>query len=300
MPDIQFVNSPRTEEERIKFTYKFIASGFYEKHGFVVLPEHTREVEQSVVVIYPKLFEYRPIKVDNFQREWAVIENDFWQVVDEYFPRISQTYKAIEVRLTRYGTVASGEKMNVASPDGKKAYYLRIDADLSQLAAMIINSILWGERRGLGITWTKREALMDFVMTRPTMKKLFPKYRPVMSQLARIPSSVRKQAERYVAELGVNRVTQEFELVGGKVQVRGKMVGKELTKQDKKVMKLLIEHKGELVTYDELADTVWGVGEFKTYWALNKLVERMRPKLKKLGIEGKRLESVRGQGYLLR
>lgn len=54
------------------------------------------------------------------------------------------------------------------------------------------------------------------------------------------------------------------------------------------------------MSYDELADTVWGVGEFKTFWALNKMVERMRVKLEKLGIEGERIESVRGQGYILK
>lgn len=64
-------------------------------------------------------------------------------------------------------------------------------------------------------------------------------------------------------------------------------------------MKLLIDHKGELVEYDTLADTVWGVGEFKTFWAINKLVGRLRNKLSRMGIDEKRLVAVRGQGYLL-
>lgn len=53
------------------------------------------------------------------------------------------------------------------------------------------------------------------------------------------------------------------------------------------------------MTYDELSDEIWGEGEFKSFWALNKVVERLRHKLVAMGIEGSRLESVRGQGYLL-
>ena len=65
------------------------------------------------------------------------------------------------------------------------------------------------------------------------------------------------------------------------------------------MLKLLVGRLGDLVTYDELADKIWGEGEFKSFWALNKVVERLRHKLVGMGIEGSRLESVRGQGYVL-
>lgn len=76
-------------------------------------------------------------------------------------------------------------------------------------------------------------------------------------------------------------------------------MGRELTKMEKKVLKTLIDHKGDLVTYDELADSLWGVGEFKTYWAINKLAGRLRVKLHTLGVVKSKIESVRGQGYIL-
>jgi DNA-binding response OmpR family regulator len=140
---------------------------------------------------------------------------------------------------------------------------------------------------------------MDFVMTRPAMRKLFPHFCPVMSQLSRVSARVRKESEQYVRELGLATATPVWEAKEGKIWLRGKAIGKEMSKLEKKMMKLLIERGGELATYDELADAVWGVGEFKTYWALNKLVERLRPKLIKLGGESTTIESVRGQGYIL-
>jgi DNA-binding response OmpR family regulator len=154
-------------------------------------------------------------------------------------------------------------------------------------------------RKELGITWTKREALMDFVMTRPKMKKLLPHFEPVFAQLSRIPKKIRDASREYVRSLGLAKQQAEFEVTGSKVMIRGDVVGKELTKQEKVVLKLLVGRLGDLVTYDELADTIWGEGEFKSFWALNKVVERLRHKLVGMGIEGSKLESVRGQGYIL-
>lgn len=288
MPDIHFLNSPKSEEERIKFTRKVIAEGFYQRHGFVVMGELDKGVDPNTIVVYPKDFEYQPSETNKYQRDWDQINEGFWAGIESYFPGITLQHGAIEVRITRYGTVSSGAMLG-KHKSGKVVYYLRQDMGVEHLAAMIINAILYGERKGLGITWSKREALMDFVMTRPAMKKLFPHFRSVMSQLARVPAKIRRQSEAYLRELGLPRPKEEFEV--GKLH---------LSKLEKKVMKLLVDHQGELVSYDELADTVWGVGEFKTFWALNKLVERMRGKLDKQGIEDKRVESVRGQGYLLR
>lgn len=52
------------------------------------------------------------------------------------------------------------------------------------------------------------------------------------------------------------------------------------------------------MSYDDLADKLWGEGEFKTYWAINKMIGRLRHKLIKIGVEAK-IEPVRGQGYIL-
>jgi len=161
-------------------------------------------------------------------------------------------------------------------------------------------SIILYISKDVGVTWTKREALMDFIMTRSVMKRLFPEFKPVFAQLSRIPMKWRVYSEKYVQELGIDTTKPDLEVKAGKIMIKGVMVGKELTKLEKQAIRLLIDHLGDLVTYDEIADKVWGEGEFKSFWAINKLVERMRPKLEKLGIDGKRIESVRGQGYLLK
>lgn len=288
MPDIQFVNSPSVEVERLKMTAKVMGQGFYQKHGFVVSEVLLKEVDPNIQVVYQRELNYYPILVTEYQKEWDQVGKKFWAELESYFPGISMEHGRVEVRVTGYGTVSSVAELGKHKAD-KVVYYLRSDMDISHLASIMINNILFSERKGLGITWTKREALMDFIMTRPGMRKIFPKFRPMMSQLSRVSAKVRKASEKYLNELGFVSKIQEFEV--------DKM---RLSKLEKKVMKVLVEHRGELVGYDTLADIVWGEGEFKTFWAINKLAERLRIKLDKLGIEGKRIESVRGQGYLLK
>lgn len=288
MPDIEFLNSPRIEQERLDFTRKIVRQGFYQKHGFVVLPELEPRVNPNAMVVFPRELNYQLVDVRRYQREWEKVGGDFWQELERDFPGVSSDHGKIEVRVTRYGTVSSGATIGNHEAD-KVVYYLRSDVDMSHLAAMIINKILHSERKGLGITWSKRETLMDFIMTRPVMKKIFPKFHPIMNQLSRVPASIRKQSEQYLRELGILSTKDEFDIAKSNLSVL-----------EKKVMKLLTEHQGELVSYDELADSVWGVGEFKTFWAINKLIERMRNKLEKIGFDGARVMVVRGQGYLLK
>lgn len=298
MPDIKFINSPRSEEERLKFTEKVIRQGFYQRNGFVVLPAFDSRVQANAIVIYPNKFVYEPTSTEPCQSEWDQINDRFWQELEKFLPASTKMNNAIEVRVSRYGTVASSEKWKVGSKED--IFYLREDVDISQLAAMIVNHVLYAEKTSLGITWSKREALMDFIMTRPAMKKLFPKFKPVMSQLSRVPATIRRESEKYLKSLGIEEATQELMASGGKILIKGQIVGKELSKLEKKMLKVMIDHQGELVSYDALADSVWGEGEFKTFWAINKLVGRMRGRLESLGIGGDRVESVRGQGYLLR
>lgn len=292
MPDISFVNSPKTEEERLKNTAKVIASGFYERQGFVVLPELDKRVAATAQVIYPREMKCQPVEVKEWKQEWEKVEKTFWEVMDEYLPEFRKIHEKVEVVVSRYGTVSSGNWV------GTK-YWVRADRSVADLVAMMINSTLYIMRKELGITWTKREALMDFIMTRPKMKKLLPHFEPVFAQLSRIPKKIRDESREYVRSLGLAKQQADFEVAGSKVVVKGNVVGKELTKQEKVVLKLLVSRLGDLVTYDELADVIWGEGEFKSFWALNKVVERLRHKLVVMGVEGSRLESVRGQGYLL-
>lgn len=294
MPDIEFVNSQKSEELRYRSTKREVANGWFFEHGFLVLPELSEDIPQQIQVILPRELEYHEMLVEKYQSDWANVESAFWEELDHYLPEARKLHdKVAVVDVGRVGTISS-------SYGNEKHYYLRADRGVGDLAAMIVNQTMSILRKEMGITWTKREALMDFVMTRPVMKKLFPDFQPVYTQLLQIPSKVRKVSEEYVRSLGLVLPKQELEVRGGKIWVRGKYEPKLFGKKEGVILKKLIELKGDVASYDDLADILWGEGEFKSFWALAKLVERLRRDLVKSGISVDRVESVRGQGYLLR
>jgi hypothetical protein len=110
MPDIEFVNSPRTEQERLKMTKKVIVSGFYAKHGFVVVPD-LEDMDPNSSVVYPRKFDFVPIETKKIAKEWEGVGEQFWLAVEQYFPGCMKRFEKLEVRLTRYGTVASGDRL---------------------------------------------------------------------------------------------------------------------------------------------------------------------------------------------
>ncbi len=293
MPDITFRNSPITEKVRWKSTKLEVANGWFENHGFLVVPELKEDVSKQIQVIYLKEFEYVESRAEELEAEWKRVEESFWDELDHYLPEASKMHAKVVVDIGRIGTISSCYWT-------EKHYYLRVDRSIGDLAAMIINRVLFVERNSIGLTWSKRESLMDFIMTRPVMKKLFPKFDPIYHQLSKVPLKIRRESERYVRSLGIAPTAKEFEVKNGKILINGVVVAKELTKQEKEILKQMIKRTGDIVTYDELADIIWGEGEFKTFWAINKMMQRLRNRLETLGIESVKIEAVRGQGYLLR
>lgn len=292
MPDLTFVNSQKSEKLRYKSTRKEVGDGWFVEHGFLISPQLLSEAPPQIQVVFPKTFAYEPVEPTGYATDWARVEAEFWAELDHYLPEARKMHDKVVVDVGRIGTVAS-------SYWDCSHYYLRADRSLADLAGMIINHVMYEKRSELGVTWTKREALMDFIMTRPAMKKLFPEFEPIYSQLLQVPAKIRRASEEYVLSLGFVMAEKELSVQGGKILVKNQVASHNFGKKEQILLKLLIQRKNELVTYDELADQIWGEGEFKSFWALAKLVERVRKSMSDVGLDPKRLESVRGQGYIL-
>lgn len=292
MPEIEFRNSQKSEEMRYRSTLREVANGWFLDHGFLVVPKLVRSVPAQIQVVLPSDCEYMGVELGRYREDWGRVEQAFWGELDHYLPEARKMHGKIMVDVGHIGTIST-------CYNSPTHYYLRADRNVADLAAMIVNYTLWLERKQLGVTWTKREALMDFIMTRPAMRRLFPEFEPVYTQLLRVPPKVRRESEEYVRSLGFVLPKQELEVKSGKIWVKGKHEPKAFGKKEGVILKKLLERKGDVVTYDELADALWGEGEFKSFWALAKLVERLRASLGEVGIEPKRIECVRGQGYIL-
>ncbi|GEM_PF-3068193 len=334
-PESKFVNSPDSEIERVIYTTKVVASRFYEKRGFVVVPELLQGIEPASQVILPRI-DYRKVEdffpklegidrnfpmqipdemrrgvgeqlasmgagrlcVRGYERRWKEVEGKFWEVLRKYFPDECRKIGSLEVRITRYGTVSSS---NLMRPVGKTSLivYLRRDTPISHVAEMIIAVMLRPMKKKKIFAFNEIEAIADFMMTRGELGEIFGEYNPTLGSIARVPARVRLKSARYVSSLGIEYEEDDFSLHGGRVYYRGRLIDRNLSKQEKIAMRELVIKRGSLVEFDEMASALWGEESYKTIWALNKVVQRLRGKLERSGIGGRRIETLRGRGYVL-
>src|SRR5664279_2211657 len=144
MPDIQFVNSPKSEEKRWRSTRVEVANGWFREHGFLVVPELISGVAPQIQVVLPKTVNYVPVKIEKCQQEWERVEEDFWTELDHYLPEARKMHTQVKVDIGRIGTISS-------SYWSASHYYLRADRSLGDLAAMIINHALYEGRKNLSL-----------------------------------------------------------------------------------------------------------------------------------------------------
>lgn len=92
-----------------------------------------------------------------------------------------------------------------------------------------------------------------------------------------------------LGELSVNAKAYE-------VSIRGEAV--KLTPREVELLAFLIEHRGEVVSRDDIVNAVWGENYYGDYRAVDTLIARIRGKIPehKAGIEFK---SVYGVGYMI-
>ena len=72
----------------------------------------------------------------------------------------------------------------------------------------------------------------------------------------------------------------------------------EITKNEIKILSYLIEHKGEIVSREDLMEHLWNSDYYVDDNTLSVNVTRIRKKLQELGIENV-IETRRGLGYIM-
>lgn len=113
--------------------------------------------------------------------------------------------------------------------------------------------------------------------------------------LARISSILRRTYENrdsdniVYRELKYNPSNSEVEVGENKI---------ELTKNESKILSILIKNKGKIVSRDEIIKALWQTDEFIDDNTLTVNINRLRKKLEEIGAIGY-LQTKRGQGYLL-
>lgn len=78
-------------------------------------------------------------------------------------------------------------------------------------------------------------------------------------------------------------------------------VDSQFSRQEKRVFKLLLELKNQVVTRDEIAKAIWPINTEESYsdWAVDRLIARLRTKIISLGLPKDIIKTFRNRGYML-
>jgi DNA-binding response OmpR family regulator len=323
MPGVYFFASSDNEKIHIAYHCAILASGFYERRKLLVVPAVLPKYASRCVVIpacvqtLPQSFwhdacrvgqtlpilltEYmksavRSLPVDcatvkevsTLENAWRRVERAFWRYLGEIIPDRLQWIQDVEVRVTRYATRASHYFLERVRGQ-HLIVHVRTDGTIADLAQIILLALLWPDRNKMDLTLTKRMAVADYLMSTRPLVELFG---PIQTSLreVQIPSRLRRQRDAYVQSLGAPVVASVESLLTQNRHIFGE--------KEWEIMSTLLGRPGDLVTYDEFATRIWGEGEFRSYWAINKLVQRIKVKLLRLGVSAQLLHVVRGQGCM--
>lgn len=263
-----------TEADYICFVAKDITLGYFQNNGYYVLPEFNRDRK---AVYFPDL---------NYSSKfWSLISKSKAHDLGDKFPKIAVdevnskikakkskciTYKGIAFELleTEYGTIGSFNKYTMTNRIGNSKREF-------EKTFTLMNLLIKNRDRGeMGsVVWHKRNAVIEY---------LFGKFKSQESL------DLTKKSNDYLERLGFGRKLELSKL-------------NNLTRQEEDVLNLLLTNQGIIVSFDEVANTLWKdkIDDKFSLEAMAKVVQNIRKKIKATGINKEVIFTKRGSGYLL-
>ena len=236
IPKTTWHYSPQTEAVRILFTAHHIQNNFFNRHGFLVLPNCHPQINNSVVfpqaqyLTSPEFWRIAsqtnqqfenyinhaqsPLTKDmiayfsnqtwNFtilKKSWKSIQYKFWSTAIQILPELFTSITDLEIRPTNYGTKGSGFVTN-QNPN-KVTLYLRSDAPLIAILGGILidrqsKFYNWPDRQ-----WDENMAIKEFLQTKTKFKTLFPKTKSLLTEPQQTQRGLlARQSQAYLTQLG--------------------------------------------------------------------------------------------------
>jgi len=85
-----------------------------------------------------------------------------------------------------------------------------------------------------------------------------------------------------------------------KIYLNNVPIGKNFSKNEKKILILLLKNRGKIVSREMIAKSLWGKNWSKHYsdWAIDQTISRLRKRLKFLGFSQQSIKTKRGKGFI--
>jgi DNA-binding response OmpR family regulator len=117
-----------------------------------------------------------------------------------------------------------------------------------------------------------------------------------MELLAKIMAVMRRQK---VKEVSDSVICGQLRLDSSSTQLLYGNKSVHLTRTETLILRNLMEKAGQLVTYEDLAETVWGISYADASKTLKVYVRRLRSKINELAADSVNIQAKPGVGYLL-
>lgn len=146
----------------------------------------------------------------------------------------------------------------------------------------------------------RKNKIIDYHFLSQPYKDIFPNYTSTVDMLRKgeVKPKIIEDSNKIYAEIGFP-LNCEMKIQNNQIKC-GQEYIVNLTKSEKNVLIKLIQNKGEIISYDQIAETLWGQ-DYCNYFsikAVNKIVERIKIKLKDHGIRKEIILNKRGLGYV--
>lgn len=93
----------------------------------------------------------------------------------------------------------------------------------------------------------------------------------------------------------------EIQIENSKLIINGNIVAEELSSNEIRLLEVLVEKKGQVVTREEIANCIWGDDYMERYsdWGIDQAMSRLRRKLFELTGSRKVVQTLKGRGFRL-
>lgn len=330
----------KTEAKRVAYTLFFAQKSFYQKHGFLILPQNKKGLPHSVYLpalrfnrlptlaqeikksdfLIPvqlstklKIFLVKELEkrgeiisekwLTEIKQNWQKKEKKFFNTLSLLFPLPEKVN--LTIIPTLYGTSYSFSPAKNKKGYGEFFVYLRSDQNEAGIAAAILLSLITGshpnEQAGAFSPWEESQMIGDFLMTKTYFKKLFPDYQSTLTAIRKTWDfgQLIKKSKKHLNALGLT-VPAPLSIKEKTIFINHQSTNIRLTYQENQILKALIQESPNLVNFEKIGDLLWKDESQFSLWAITKIIERIRKKLKKAGFLREVIYAQRGEGYCLR
>ncbi|MFC1780394.1 helix-turn-helix domain-containing protein [Patescibacteria group bacterium] len=272
------------------------------KCEYNVNAKYSKNLVKSVNDRLSKIDTLTKEEIERIQKEWKKKEKKFREYLNILFPSAFKQINRITICPTLFGTNGS---YSLLDKKGNITIHYRIDGDLHYLAETIILSITHSldfpcDRNQTEMIenkrWFLKQRLAHFLSHNTKIADLF----PLLKKPYKKPKqNIINESIAYMKRIGLY---QEGKLHFRKNNIYfDKKQISHLTKSQERILKLLMNNKGKIVSFEQIAKELWGREVEKKYslYAITRLIADIRKKLRDNQIYTEFIHTQRGKGYIL-